>query len=162
MSTHCPAFSSGQEMIVAHELAHQWFGDSVSTENWQDIWLKEGLATYSEWLWLTRAEGLDGVSRIADLKIRSLNLTAPVGQPKPDDLFNSDVVYTGGALVFHALRLRVGDETFFKILQTYADRYRYGNASTDDFIAIAEKISREDLQTFFDAWLYSAELPGYK
>jgi aminopeptidase N len=162
MSTHCPAFSSGQETIIAHELAHQWFGDSVSLVNWQDIWLKEGLATYAEWLWLTRAEGLPGVSRIADLKLGSLHLSAPIGQPKPDDLYNHDVVYTGGALVYHALRLRVGDEKFFKILQTYTERYRYANASTDDFIALSEKISGQKLQSFFDSWLYKTELPGFK
>jgi aminopeptidase N len=162
MSTHCPGFTSGQEMVVAHELAHQWFGDSVSLENWQDMWLKEGLATYAEWIWLTRAEGLDGVSRIADLKLDSLHLSAPIGQPKPDDFYNHDVVYTGGALVFHALRLRVGEATFFKILRTYTDRYKYGNAGTDDFIALAEEISGEKLQTFFDSWLYKTELPSFK
>lgn len=73
--------------------------------------------------------------------------------------FYKQAVYTGGALLFHALRLRVGEDAFFNILRSYADRYQYGNASTDDFITLAEEISGEELREFFDAWLYSADLP---
>jgi aminopeptidase N len=158
LSTHCPGLLSRQERVVAHELAHQWFGNSVSLKNWQDIWLKEGLTTYAEWLWLNRESGVDAVSEVADLQQLSLSDEALIGQPPADDLYNN-TVYTGGALIFHALRLRVGEDAFFNILRSYADRYQYGNAGTDDFITLAEEVSGEELQEFFDAWLYSEDLP---
>ena len=123
------------ETIIAHELAHQWFGNSVSLENWQDIWLKEGAATYAEWLWMDHKEGADAldakVRRVYPFEAFSPN---PPGNPSPTNLY-TNTVYDRGALTFHALRLRVGDEVFFQILRTYTERFRYGNASTADFIA---------------------------
>ena len=82
----------------------------------------------------------------------------PAGNPSPDDLFNLSV-YLRGGLTLHALRLRVGDDTFFKILQSYTARYRYGNASTSEFIDVAEEISGQDLGAFFDGWLYAKKMP---
>jgi len=76
-----------------------------------------------------------------------------------DDLYNYDATYTGGALVFHALRLQVGDEAFFEILRTYYERFQHSNASTQDFIAPAEAISGQDLDDFFQSWLYADQLP---
>jgi aminopeptidase N len=158
LSTHCLDSGLAEEIVIVHELAHQWFGDSVSVQNWQDIWLKEGAATYTEWLWQTRGEELDVLSKVADIHRRRLSLTAPIGQPAADDLY-SDGAYTGGALVFHALRLHIGDEVFFELLRTYQERFRYGNASTQDFIALAEEVSGQDLDEFFQTWLYSEKLP---
>jgi aminopeptidase N len=143
---------------VAHELAHQWFGDSVSLENWSDIWLKEGLATYAEWLWLRRGEGVEAVSVIAAGHRQRLIQDAPIGLPEADNL-HSDATYEGGALVFHALRLQVGDEAFFEILRTYHARFGDGSASTQDFISVAEEISGQELAEFFEAWLYDDEAP---
>jgi aminopeptidase N len=81
-----------------------------------------------------------------------------IGNPGPDNLFDR-IVYDRGALTLHALRLRVGDEVFFEILQTYYERYRDGNATTEDFIGVAEEVSGEELEPLFIEWLYRSELP---
>jgi aminopeptidase N len=150
----------GTELTVAHELSHQWFGDSVSVADWSDIWLNEGFATYSEGLWiehLHRREALDEWvnSQYADAFESSYS---PPGNPPADDLFNGGV-YVWGGLTLHALRLEVGDEAFFKTLKTYYARYENGNATTDDFIAVAEKVSGKELNEFFNMWLYSEKIP---
>lgn len=146
------------EYVIAHELAHQWFGDSVSLKNWQDIWLKEGAATYAGWLWLEyRNDGsLEAkVRRAYPMEAFSPN---PPGNPSPTNLY-TNTIYDRSAMIFHALRLRVGDELFFQVLRTYLERFRYSNASTADFIAVAEGVSGQDLGEFFDAWLYAPQIP---
>ena len=147
------------EYVIAHELAHQWFGDSVSLEYWQDIWLKEGAATYAGWLWKEHKE-----SGYLDTKVRSVYpmyafSPDPPGNPSPTNLY-TNTVFDRGALTFHALRLHVGDEAFFQILRTYTERFRYGNASTADFIAVAEEVCGQELGEFFDAWLYDTKIPA--
>jgi aminopeptidase N len=146
------------ESTVAHELAHQWFGDSVSVANWQDIWLNEGFATYAEWLWQEHDDGPQARDASVEQTYRFVEGAPPPGRPPPNNLFNGGV-YGRGALTLHALRLRIGDEAFFDTLRSYTERYRYGNASSADFIAVAEEISGQDLDAFFDAWLYQAALP---
>ncbi|KAA3648727.1 MAG: hypothetical protein DWQ07_00585 [Chloroflexi bacterium] len=248
------------ETVVSHELAHQWFGNSVTLSNWQDIWLNEGFATYSSILWAENAYGSQaanneitamyegmapgepfqsvspsGLSRflrdidandplsveqaeqaidaifqnqieeteIGELKsqipedgisnrdfrdlidglnfnqiiVTSSSLSAfanavgdessnfteprifpPPGDPSADNLFSGSV-YQRGALTLHALRLEIGDEAFFEILRTYADRFKYSNASTEDFISLAEEISGQELSDFFDGWLYEEDIP---
>ncbi len=149
------------ESEVAHELSHQWFGDSVSVKSWKDIWLNEGFATYAEALWTEHTGGATAY----DNQIRGLyraisgSRNPPPGNPPATDLFNNSV-YLRGALTLHALRKAVGDDTFFRILQTYAARYQYGNASTDDFRAVAEAVSGQDLHALFDAWLYAPAIPA--
>lgn len=148
------------ETVIAHELAHQWFGNSVSLWLWQDIWLNEGFATYSEALWLEHNEGTQAYYDLMDNWygfITERNIGAP-GTPSPNRLFNA-AVYVRGAMALHALRLEVGDDLFFDILPTYYARYKYSNATTADFIAVAEEISGRDLQAFFDAWIYQAAVP---
>jgi aminopeptidase N len=147
------------EYVIAHELAHQWFGDSVSLKNWQDIWLKEGAATYAGWLWLEHKESgtLDAKARGAyPMEAFSPN---PPGNPPSTNLY-TNTIFDRGALTFHALRLRVGDEVFFNILRTYTARFRYGNANTVDFIAVAEEVSGQNLLEFFDSWLYDVKIPA--
>jgi aminopeptidase N len=158
--------SAVNERTIAHEIAHQWFGDSVSLARWQDIWLNEGFARYAEILWAEAAHGPDAgkaalqrqiagfatVSRTADGK------GVLIGDPGADHLF-TEVVYAGGAVLLSELRERLGDETFFRLLQEWAKRYRYSTATTEDFIALAEEVSGEDLDAFFTDWLYTPWTP---
>jgi aminopeptidase N len=152
----------GTELTVAHELAHQWFGDSVSVADWSDIWLNEGFATYSEGLWLEHLYGREGMDdfvrfQYAEVATYPEYYVSP-GDPPADDLFNGGV-YVWGGLTLHALRLEIGDEAFFETLKTYFALYKNGNATTDDFIAVAEKVSGKELNEFFDTWLYGETIP---
>jgi aminopeptidase N len=160
LSIHCPSEYMLSESVLAHELAHQWFGDSVSLKRWQDIWLKEGFATYAQWLWETRGQGVQAVTALADEQKKFSGQDAEIGQPPVNGLYDWES-YVGGALVIHALRLQVGDEVFFKILRTYLERYRYGNAGTEELIAVAEEVSGQKLSAFFDSWLMQTTLPDW-
>ena len=149
------------EAVVAHELSHQWFGDSVSVADWSDIWLNEGWATYAEELWIAHDNGGDSVldERMREYYQFAIDVELePPGNPPANDLFNGSVYYRGG-LLLHALRVRVGDDVFFEIAREWVSRYAYGNAGTDEFIALASEISGDDLTAFFDAWLYQDEIP---
>ena len=146
--------------VVAHELAHQWFGDSVSVDTWQHIWLNEGFATYAQWLWGehtgTSTAQREFDSRYADLQSPLWNV-AP-GTPGRDQIFSASV-YQRGGMALHALRKEVGDDRFFDILKTWAREQRDGNGTTDEFIALSERISGEQLDALFDAWLFQKERP---
>jgi aminopeptidase N len=162
--------------VVAHELVHQWYGNSVSPAQWRDIWLNEGFATYGQMLWLEHTQGPEALeARVreqyavisgalwddqpAEVVRRRLDREfPPPGSPPEDDLFVRSV-YARGAVTLHALRLRVGDEPFFEILRTYHERFRYSAVTTDDFIAVAEEISGEELNAFFQGWLYEQQAP---
>ncbi len=148
------------EWVVAHELAHQWFGNHVSLADWSDIWLNEGFATYAEHLWEEASDPTYDIDAVlGEIRNASVTLlTVPPGAPPPDDLFNP-TVYRRGALTLHALRRTVGDDTFFSILREWVVRFGGGSAGTDDFVALAEELSGQDLGPLFDAWLYQPELP---
>jgi aminopeptidase N len=149
------------ETILVHELAHQWFGDSVSVKNWKDIWLNEGFATYAQWLWTEKNQGPDALERTVQRNYRSLEWqqgAPPIADPGAEGLFNHNV-YVRGGVTMHALRKTVGDEAFFTTLRTYTERFRNGNASTEDFIAVASEVSGQDLNPFFDRWVRQQELP---
>ncbi|MDF3043152.1 MAG: family peptidase [Thermomicrobiales bacterium] len=158
--------SAVNERTIAHEIAHHWFGNSVSLARWQDIWLNEGFARYAEILWAEAAHGPDAAAAALNRQIAgfaTVSRTADsagvlIGDPGADHLF-TEVPYAGGAVTLHELRQRLGDETFFRLLQEWAARYRYSTATTDDFIALAEEVSGEDLDAFFTDWLYTPWTP---
>ncbi|MEU7908727.1 M1 family metallopeptidase [Actinoplanes sp. NPDC049118] len=145
--------------VVAHELAHQWYGDSVSMRRWQDIWLNEGFATYAEWLWQEHQDERT-VQQSFDRVYADFDWTIPTGDPGDDNLF-SDAVYLRGAMTVHALRKQIGDDAFFALLKSWPAEHRDGNVSTEDFIAAAEKASGKDLGDFFEAWLFGKRKPTY-
>lgn len=158
-----PVYSRvAREGTVAHELAHQWFGNAVSPERWRDIWLNEGWATYAEWLWdehdggATPQEAYDDWydSIPADDEYWELQ----IGNPGPLGLFQ-DPVYDRGAGTLHALRVEVGDAAFFDATQLWLQRYDDSTGTADDFQAMFEEVSGEDLDAFFHTWLYAPEKP---
>ncbi len=154
------------DYIIAHELAHQWWGDLVTLADWPDIWLNEGFATYSDALWQENINGLDGLkSRMAALKniyiTRHDGAEHPVYNPPLDHLF-CEIEYEKGAWVLHMLRFIVGDDNFWKILRKYAQDYAYGNATTEDFEDVCEHVFRAELDWFFDQWIYEAGYPIYR
>ncbi|AQZ66259.1 putative metallopeptidase [[Actinomadura] parvosata subsp. kistnae] len=151
------------ESLLAHELAHQWFGDSVTPTLWRDIWLNEGFATYAEWLWADKlgtrtvqAAFDEAYARPADDEFWQTPTADPGG---PENLFH-DPVYDRGAMTLHALRGATGDAAFFAILRAWAREHRYGNADTAAFISLAERVSGKDLGALFDAWLFKPGKPA--
>jgi aminopeptidase N len=148
--------------VVAHENAHQWFGDSVSVAGWRNIWLNEGFASYAEWLW-SEQQGEGTVQELADFAYASHPADDPFWQVEPGDPGSGRVfdnaVYTRGALALQALRLRVGDPAFFAILQGWAAQKRYGNGTIEQFEALAEQISGQDLDSLFQVWLFTPGRP---
>ncbi len=150
------------DSVVVHEIAHQWVGDSLALEEWQHIWLNEGFATYAEWMWSER-EGLGTVQEIFDdlagRPAEHLFWSLMIGDPGPDAIFDAPI-YDRGAMTLHALRLEVGDDVFFRILRRWTTSQAGDNVTTDEFIALAERISRQNLDELFKVWLFTAEKPA--
>ena len=150
------------ESTVAHETAHQWYGDSVTPRQWSDIWLNEGFATYAEWLWTEHAGGSTVAEQAADVASIPADdgfWTVSVTDPGATGLFDAPI-YNRGALTLAQLRSRIGDATFQRLLTRWASSYRHRNASTEDFEALAEQLSGQDLDEFFSAYLVAPEKPA--
>jgi aminopeptidase N len=158
-ANHCDGTRAG-ERLIAHELAHQWFGNSVTARRWRDIWLHEGFASYAEWLWSEHSGGpnADALARRYHAVLRHEAQDLLLADPGPRDMFD-DRVYKRGALTLHALRGRLGDQKFFAMLKHWTNRYRHGTVVTEDFIGLAANYSDEPLRPLWDAWLYSTEVP---
>jgi aminopeptidase N len=157
-ANHCDG-SRAAERLIAHELAHQWFGNSVTVRRWRDIWLHEGFACYAEWLWSERSGGPDAdeLARLHHEQLRAKPQDLLLADPGPRHMFD-DRVYTRGALTLHALRGRLGDANFFALLRDWATRHRHGAVVTDDFTGLAAGYS-DQLRPLWEAWLYSTTVP---
>lgn len=160
-ANHCDG-SGRAERLVAHELAHQWFGNSVTVEHWRDIWLHEGFACYAEWLWSQRSGGpsADEWARKYYEKLRASPVRVPLADPTPSKMFD-DWVYKRGAITLHALRLRIGDGNFFALLRRWTEKYRYGTVTTEDFTTLAAGFADRPLNDLWEQWLFTPALPPY-
>lgn len=158
-ANHCDG-RRGSERLVAHELAHQWFGNSVTAQRWRHIWLHEGFACYAEWLWSDHCgeRSADDWARHYHRRLVDSPQDLVLADPGPQDMFD-DRVYKRGALALHALRRRIGDDSFFALLREWTSRYRHASVVTDDFIALAAQYTEDSLRPLWAAWLYSAEVP---
>jgi aminopeptidase N len=160
-------FATGANVsVVLHELAHQWFGNSVSVRQWRDLWLNEGFATYAEYLWSED----NGEASAADLAQARYDLypadhgiwSVPVSEPPPlgEGGPASSSVYHRGAMALQNLRVTVGDDTFLAIMRDWAQTRRDGNGSTEDFVAHAERVAGRSLDAVFDTWIYAIGKPS--
>ena len=150
----------GAERLIAHELAHQWFGNSVGVASWQHIWLNEGFACYAEWLWSERKGG-PTADTMAQQYRRGLVAQAKdlvLSDPGPALMFD-DRVYKRGALTLHALRRTIGDVAFFDLLRAWAAQRRFGTATTADFRELAADFTDKPLEALFDSWLVGTTVP---
>jgi aminopeptidase N len=154
------------DSTLVHEIAHQWFGDSVTPRDWGDIWLNEGFATYAEANWASEHGGpttWQAFQKVYDANDASSDLwkPAPRGLEDPADLFG-EPVYSRGALTLEALRHRIGDARMETLLRTWAKRQKGKSVRTSQFVALAEQVSDQDLGWFFRSWLeVTAKPAGY-
>jgi aminopeptidase N len=158
-------FAPDDDFIV-HEIAHQWFGDSVSLTRWSDIWLNEGFATYAEWLW-NEKNGKGTAKQMFDRYLaqpaNSAIFTPAPGAPGAKNLFPFSI-YIRGAMTLQALRDKVGDADFFMILKDWAAQHKYGNATVPQFIALVKKVASprvpgQQIDHLFNVWLYQKTKP---
>jgi len=154
------------EPVVAHEAAHQWWGNMITCNNWHDIWLNEGFASYSEALYYEVKDGVETYhSYMASMANGGGTYSGPIYVYDTTSVGNifSLIVYDKGACVLHMLRHVVGDETFFDILQAYYNSvYQHADATTEQFKNICEAVSGMELDYFFDQWIYGTYRPHYK
>ncbi|TCK01123.1 M1 family metallopeptidase [Nocardia alba] len=158
-ANHCDG-KRGSERLVAHELAHQWFGNSLTLKRWQDIWLHEGFACYAEWIWSEAAGGptADQLARAARANLARQPQDIVIGDPGPKDMFD-DRVYKRGALTLHALRLELRDHLFFELIREWTARYRHSSVTTEEFVDLAGHYSVAPLRGLFAIWLGTKPLP---
>jgi aminopeptidase N len=151
----------GSERLVAHELAHQWFGNSLTLGRWRDIWLHEGFACYAEWLWSQESGGpaTDTIARREHARLAGLPADLVLSDPGPDLMFD-DRVYKRGALTLHAVRLAVGEAAFAALLRDWAETNRYRTVGTEGFRRFAAEHTGTALDHLFIAWLDRRPLPG--
>jgi aminopeptidase N len=158
-----PVYSRvARESTVAHELAHQWVGNSVTPETWRDIWLNEGFATYSEWLWGEFRGGTTAQQRFDEVYATPADdplWTVPPGDPGAAGLFES-AVYDRGAAALHALRGEIGEDAFDTLLLRWTTENAGGNVSTADLVTLAEEVSGRQLDAFFETWISTPEKPA--
>lgn len=155
--------------VVAHEIAHQWFGDSVTESTWSDLWLSEGFATYFAGLFIQRHEGeavFQHYMKDARDKVLAYEQTtrAPIHDSETEDLFKllNANNYQKGSWVLHMLRSELGDDTFFRAIRVYYEAHKDATADTEDLRAAFEKASGRNLKNFFASWIYGTGHPVYE
>ena len=148
------------EALIAHEIAHQWFGNSASESDWQHLWLSEGFATYlTDLYWLEKHGNVEFQQRLMNERNRIIGFSKKYNHPVVDTTFNElfDLLnpnsYQKGAWFLHMLREKAGADDFQQILQTYYSRFKYSNASTTDFRRVVEEVTNENYDSFFNQWL---------
>ncbi|WP_026994179.1 M1 family aminopeptidase [Flectobacillus major] len=162
----CSSMYNFEGSLVAHELAHQWFGNKITCKNWENIWLNEGFATYAESIYEEYLKGFEGykASILGEINAakRAKGTVYVQDISSVNSIFDSNKSYAKGASVLHMLRGVVGDILFFKILQTYVEsKHAYKNATTEDFQAVAEQVYGQKLDYFFKQWIYGENYPKY-
>jgi aminopeptidase N len=151
------------EATLVHELSHMWYGDSVTLAQWPDIWLHEGFATWSEWIW-SEHEGNETAHQYFKQMYNTPASNIGFWNPPPGDpgapvyLFDG-TIYDRGGMTLQALREKVGDLVFFRIMRDWAQDNRFGTVTTPQFIALAQRDSGMDLSAFFQVWLYQPGKP---
>ncbi|WP_090801390.1 M1 family metallopeptidase [Asanoa ishikariensis] len=151
----------GSERLVAHELAHQWFGNSLTVADWRHIWLNEGFAKYAEWLWSELSGGDSAAMHAARSRrlLAGLPQDLRVADPGVRRMFD-DRVYQRGALTLHALRTVIGDASFFALVRDWAQTHQHGTVTTEQFTTLAQHHTSGSLSELFAAWLYEPNLPA--
>ncbi|GAB3266616.1 M1 family metallopeptidase [Nocardioides dilutus] len=158
-----PAVGPASRRLLVHELAHQWFGDSVSVDRWRDIWLNEGFASFMEARWAEATGGPSAGQWLSNtydaLKDDPVFWQLQIGDPGADRVFDL-AVYIRGAMTLQALRNRIGEDAFWTVLRTWLSSRSGGNGRVEDFRALAASVSGQDLGEFFDTWLLSSSRPA--
>jgi aminopeptidase N len=154
------------EATIVHEIAHMWFGDAVVLERWPDMWLNEGFATWSEWIWSEKRGGTTAQQQFDALYAtpedsaagQDLWFPAPNRLADASELFHTPV-YDRGAMTLQALRQKVGEAAFLQIVRSWYAENRFQNVTTQDFIALAERVTGQQLDQFFQVWLFEEGRP---
>jgi aminopeptidase N len=159
-----PVLGPGAVPLLVHELAHQWFGDSVAVHEWRDIWLNEGFASFMALRYAETHGGQDAQQWLESRWVAAGSDDSfwklPIGNPGPSDIFDR-AVYDRGAMTLQALRHRVGDAAFWTTLRTWAAEHAGGTGSIEEFAALADMVSGQDLDGFFEAWLFTSARPDH-
>ena len=166
------AFEKGRNVngLIAHEVVHQWFGNSVTERDFRHLWLSEGFATYLTQLYLEKKYGTDTLKSFlkeAQLQINAFKKRFPKAVLVPQKVSDPNRMlnvysYQKGAWLLHMVRVRIGLQKFWAVLRAFYRAYRYANADTEDFITLLERETGRDFKALFDLYAYRSTLPAYK